>query len=194
MLGIYSASAQINSAETIVASESEPVAVEFMIPLEHGVKAVGLNMTPILKQIIPFNRSNPNISGPYFVQFRRIKESGTIARSGLGWSLVADDFQDPTINLRFGWERRRDFYSRWTYNRGFDFVLSSGGFNVKPGAAFEDVFLGVQFTWGLDYFVLPHISLNLETGLAIGIGNEAAFTTFFIPPISLNLNYWFVKM
>lgn len=194
LFGMNSAGAQVDSTGTYDTADNNTPLNGFMIPMEHGVKSVGLNMTPILKQIIPFNRSNPNISGPYFVQFRRIKQSGTIARTGLGWSLVAEDFDIPTLNLRFGWERRRDFYSRWTYNRGFDFVLSTGGFNIRPGNNFDEVFLGVQFTWGFDYFILPHISLNLETGLAVGIGNDASFTTFFIPPISLNLNYWFVKM
>ncbi|MBK7426964.1 MAG: hypothetical protein IPI60_08000 [Saprospiraceae bacterium] len=173
---------------------SDSTANGFTVPMTHGTKSVGLNMTPMLKQLIPFNRSNISVAGPYFVQFRRIKKSGVLARSGLGWNLGTTDFDIPNINLRFGWERRRNFYSRWTYNRGFDFVFSTGGINIDSGNDNFEAFLGVQFTWGLDYFVLPNVSLNLETGLAVGIGSDNSFTTFFIPPISLNLNYWYVKM
>ncbi len=189
----YSAGAQDLPADSLGLEESDTL-VSFMIPMVHRTKAIGINMTPILKQIIPFNRSNPNVSGPYYVQFRRVKKSGTIARTGLGWNFSTNDFEIPNVNLRFGWEKRRAFYSRWTYNRGFDFVLSTGGFNVNARTEEVEGFLGMQFTWGLDYFILPHVSLNLETGLAIGIGSDDSFTTFFIPPISLNLNYWFVKM
>ena len=33
-------------------------------------KQFGMNMTPLLVQLIPFNRSNPNITGPFAVNFK----------------------------------------------------------------------------------------------------------------------------
>ncbi|MEM7535367.1 MAG: hypothetical protein AAF639_24530, partial [Chloroflexota bacterium] len=43
---------------------------ESIFDMSRPYKVVGLNATPLLVQLIPFNRANPEVTGPYYMNFR----------------------------------------------------------------------------------------------------------------------------
>lgn len=165
--------------------------LKFELPRRH--KMVGLNMTPLLVQMIPFNRSNPNISGPYSLNYRSFRGNSAF-RFGLG-AFISDDFfnndqTSPHFNLRMGWERRKSFYQRWAYSFGLDFFASGGGFNIQNGNNDEDEgSVGMGFVWGTEYFINPKISLSVESQFLVGFLSSDGPTLIFIPPVALYLNF-----
>jgi len=166
-------------------------ALLYELPRRH--KMVGLNMTPLMVQLIPFNRSNPNLSGPYSLNYRSFRGNSAF-RFGLG-AFVSEDFFDtgqtsPHFNLRIGWEKRKSFYKRWAYSFGLDFFGSAGGFNIQGGGSSEEEgSAGMGFVWGTEYFINPKISLSVESQFLIGFLTFDGPTLIFIPPVALYLNF-----
>lgn len=147
-------------------------------------KVVGINTTPLLTQLIPFNRSNPLVAGPYFMTLRSYRGRNAF-RYGLGANLNSNSINNnnASLNLRLGWERRKSFYEQWSYSFGFDLFFSGGGFNLaNTDIDFGSV--GFGFVWGIEYFINQKVSLNIETALYAGTG-----VFQFIPPVGLNLNF-----
>jgi hypothetical protein len=150
---------------------------------------VGLNMTPLIGQLVPFNRQSQIASGPYFVHFRRFVENSAF-RFSLGWQLVPDingsnEPFDQFFNMRFGLERRKHIFGRWAYNWGLDVLFIGGSPNLGNSSRVEVLF-GGGITWGLEYQINNHLSVNIETAMIISI---AAPGLRFIPPVGINLNY-----
>ena len=164
---------------------SNTVLEESSIKFPDRYKVVGLNVTPLLTQLIPFNRSNPLTSGPYFMTYR-VYNGRNAFRYGLGTNISNNSIDDNNVflNLRLGWERRKSFYKRWSYSFGFDTFLSGGGFNLADNGNDDFLRVGVGFVWGMEYFINPKVSLNIETALYFG---NTLFQ--FIPPVGLNLNF-----
>lgn len=85
-------------------------------------RIVGLNMTPLVTQLVPFNRSSPDAAGPFLLRFKRYgSQNKTAFRFSLGVHLTPDDdgeFEEPQIN---GWEKRRSMSKHWGYTRGLRF-------------------------------------------------------------------------
>lgn len=159
-------------------------------------KSIGLNMTPLVTQLIPLNRSDPREAGPYLVHFKTFGLRNRHAfRFSLGLHIVPDensDFGDPQLNIAMGWEKRRSLGGRWAYTRGFDFVLLAGDLNVPGNDQSEDTaFLGGGPVWGIEYFVAPRISIGTEASLIIGVVPDFGFAADIIPPVGLFLNHYF---
>lgn len=163
-----------------------------------GYKVMGFNTTPLLVQLIPFNRSDPRVVGPYYVNWRSyVEQKGKLKgfKISLGVDLSDVDDINPVqafFNFRLGFEGYRRLSPRWGYTRGFNGFFSAGDFNT-PGTKQEDeVFLGIGPHWGVDFFVSPKVSLSLETALVFGTTDFGAKFEF-IPPVALNLNFWSPK-
>lgn len=155
---------------------------------------VGLNTTPLLVQLLPFNRSDPEVTGPYFVAFRFYNSKDFAFRMGIGWNVTADaelaEDENNHLNFRLGWEKRKGIFKKWTYSAGFDFFLSAGDLNISSDKEDDSVLFGLGPTWGVDYFINEAISLSIETSLLIGYSPDVGGLQLeFIPPIALYLNF-----
>lgn len=160
-------------------------------------KIVGLNMTPLLTQLIPFNRSNPREAGPYLVHFKKYGLSGKNAfRFSMGIHLVPDDqdeLADPQFNIAFGWEKRRSISKRWSYTRGFDFMFLAGDLNV-PGVANTEESAAIAFgpVWGIEFAIDRRITIGTEAALALGWSPDSeGFLFDIIPPLGIFLHHYF---
>ncbi len=158
--------------------------------LPERYKMIGLNMTPLLTQLIPFNRSNPTVAGPYMMTYRSYRDNNAF-RFGLGANLSDESFNNSTatFNMRMGWEKKKSFYESWSYSFGLDFFISGGGFNLSNASNSESGVFGTGVVWGIEYFVNPKVSLNVETAFYLGAGGDDGPTILFIPPVGLTLNF-----
>jgi len=165
-----------------------PNAPKYILPERY--KMIGLNMTPLLTQLIPFNRSNPTVAGPYMMSFRSYRDNNAF-RFGLGSNLSNETLNNrtATFNMRMGWEKKKSFYQNWSYSFGLDFFISGGGFNLSNAANTETGVFGTGIVWGIEYFLNPKISLNVETAFYLGAGGNDGPTILFIPPVGLTLNF-----
>ena len=163
-----------------------------------GYRVMGFNTTPLLVQLIPFNRSDPRVVGPYYVNWRSYVQKNDKLKGfkiSLGVDLSDVDDINPVqafFNFRLGFESYRRISPRWGYTRGFNGFFSSGDFNTPGSKPNNDVFLGIGPHWGVDFFVSPKVSLSLETALVIGTAGLGPKIEF-IPPVALNLNFWSPK-
>ena len=160
-----------------------------------GYRIVGLNMTPLLVQLIPFNRSNPSVTGPFYVSTKKYKKSNVGFRFGIGLDIDPagdEEGEEAFFNLRIGWEKRKAFSQRWAYYGGFDFMFIGGDLNILGAKSEETGAFGVAPVWGIEYALTEHIYLSTETALFLGI-DFGAFDSVprfeFIPPVSLFLNF-----
>lgn len=153
-------------------------------------KMIGLNMTPLLTQLIPFNRSNPTVAGPYMMTYRSYRGNNAF-RFGLGSNLSNETFNNntATFNMRMGWEKKKSFYENWSYSFGLDFFISGGGFNISNASNTEAGIFGTGLVWGIEYFLNPKVSLNVETAFYLGAGGDDGPSILFIPPVGLTLNF-----
>ena len=152
-------------------------------------KMIGLNVTPLMSKLIPFNRTNPLVSGPYMMSYRAYRGRNAF-RFGLGANLSSETFDNnsASLNMRMGWERKKSFYDNWSYSFGLDFFVSGGSFNLVANGNNEDGAFGLGFVWGMEYFFNPKVSLNIETAFYMGGGDDGPVFQF-IPPVGLNLNF-----
>lgn len=158
-------------------------------------KIVGFNMTPLVTQLIPFNRSSPRLAGPYLIRFKRYGATGKRAfRFSLGLTTATPDDVDTKVgaNLGFGWEKRRGFARRWTYTRGFDIALLLGNNNLPDFTTTGNAILALGPLWGLEYTLAPRITLGTETSLLLGVNAAFEFLPVFqvVPPVGLFLHYY----
>lgn len=156
-------------------------------------KIISINTTPLITQLIPFNRTNPQISGPYNVEFHRFRGSRAFHTS-LGMFLASDDnfntADNVHFNFRIGGEKRRDFFEKWSYYSGWDFYLSAGSFNLISDKSTETAVLGAGPRWSVGYNFNQTVSLSIETALVLGLDLDLGSIDFeFIPPIAINLNF-----
>ena len=164
-------------------------------PLPMPYRTVGINTTPLLVQLIPFNRSNPRVTGPYYMTWRsyRINRRGQVGgfRMALGADLsdVDDESFQAFINFRFGWERKKVIHERWSYSSGLDFMIFGGDLNIPGGKDQDAAGFGFGPVWGIEYDLARHVSLSIETALFIGTAAESGFKLEFIPPVSIYMNF-----
>lgn len=163
------------------------------VPLPY--RSAGVNMTPLLVQLVPFNRSDPKVTGPYHVAFRSFRENRKGRVTGFRWALGADlsDANDEGtqsfINLRMGAGTLRRLHPRWAFSSGVDLMISLGDLNVPGSKDNDGAAFGCGPFWGVDYGLSSHISLSIETALFVGIDVETGFKLEFIPPVAVYLNY-----
>ena len=156
--------------------------------------AIGLNASPLLVQVAPFNRSNPRVLGPYFITYRVYSNRDRAFRLALGWdvdaSFSADESQSH-FNFRAGMERRRKIAGRWSYSMGWDLAISGGDFNLPGEKELDTGFIGLGPTWGFEFFINRTVSLSTEVSLWLGLDtNEGIPRLQVVPPVALLLNVW----
>ena len=156
--------------------------------------SIGLNASPLLVQVAPFNRSNPKVLGPYFITYRVYTDKDRAFRLALGWdvdaSLTADEAQNH-FNFRMGLERRRQIADRWSYSMAWDMAISGGDFNLPGEKDVETGFIGLGPTWGFEFFINRTVSLSTEVSLWLGLDtNEGIPRLQVVPPVALFLNVW----
>lgn len=159
-------------------------------------RIVFFNMTPMASQFVPFNAIDPFTAGPinlgakYFV-------NNVGYRFGVGVNI---DFSNGTdqnrfLNIRNGYEKRKNINENWKYTHGCDALLSFGGLNL-PGNSQQGgdfLLLAIAPFWGVEYCFNKNFSISTETSLLIGLGtgdffDESPFRLKFIPPVSLFFN------
>lgn len=159
-------------------------------------KIIGLNMTPLVTQLIPLNRSNAREAGPFLLRFKTYGRRNRVAfRFSLGVHIVPDensDFDNPQLNIAMGWEKRRSLGGRWAYTRGFDLLILAGDLNT-PGSTQDDetIMLGGGPVWGIEYFFDRRISIGTEATLAMGFSPDIGVVMQIIPPVGIFLNHYF---
>lgn len=160
-----------------------------------------MNMSPLITQLVPFNRSNPLVTGPYMVRFKKYKNNKAF-RFGLGANLhiLTEDNSERILNLAMGWERRKRVSGRVAMTAGVDGFLSVGGFNIQGSNSsgndglLESDFeggIGIGPTWGLEYALTRNISISTETALHIPIASTLGL--FLVPPTAIYVNYRFFR-
>lgn len=162
-----------------------------------GYKVMGFNTTPLLVQLIPFNRSDPRIVGPYYVNWRSyVEQKGKLKGFKISVGIDLSDANEEAVqsffNFRLGFEGYRRLSPRWGYTRGFNGFFSVGDFNTPGAKQRDEIFLGIGPHWGVDFFVSPKVSISLETALVFGT-TDFGPKFEFIPPVALNLNFWSPK-
>ncbi|AEE51403.1 hypothetical protein [Haliscomenobacter hydrossis] len=171
---------------------------------EGSYKVMGFNTTPLLVQLIPFNRSDPRVVGPYYVNWRSYMQNarglkGFKISLGIDLSDANGEAVQAFLNFRLGFEGYRKISPRWGYTRGFSVMFSAGDFNTPGTKQDDNVFFGFGPHWGVDFFVSPKVSLSVETALVFGTASPQDFGVGggprfeFIPPVALNLNFWAPK-
>jgi len=159
-------------------------------------RIVGLNMSPLVTQLIPFNRSNPREAGPFLLRFKHYgPRMKTAYRFSLGVHLTPGDdfdFEDPQLNFAIGWEKRRSITPRWAYTRGFDFMFLAGDLNIPGSGNSDNLTVGLGPMFGLEYFIDRRISIGCEAVLVVGLSPTAELIVVnILPPVGIFLNHYF---
>ncbi|MCC6726190.1 MAG: hypothetical protein IT258_16905 [Saprospiraceae bacterium] len=174
-----------------VFAQSDSLKNEWAFPERY--RMISLNATPLLTQLIPFNRTNPLQSGPFNVEFNRFKGKRAFHTS-LGVFVVSDGNFDvvnnANFNFRMGSTKRKEFSERWTFYHGWDFYFSLGNLNLIGDNASDRAVIGVGPRWSIAYRIKPPFSISIETALILGLDiNNGVPNLEFIPPVALNMNF-----
>lgn len=155
-------------------------------------RELSMNMTPLLTMLIPFNRANPRIVGPYMIQTIRYK-GDNFFRFSLGADLsdIGASGENAHVNFRFGWGKRRYISKKLSYLISGDLIVSLGDLNIQGVQSNGGSTFGIGPTWGLQYRISDKVNIGTDTALLIGLNTDGfgiiAFE--FIPPVSVFLNF-----
>lgn len=173
--------------------QSDSLPGELNLPYRYNV--TGINTTPLLVQLVPFNRSDPKVTGPYYVTYRRYKDNKAFRMAlGADFSDAADEGTLSHINFRIGWEKRKSIYRRWAYTRGWDFFAALGDLNLPGDKENDAARFAFGPTWGIEYNFNPSVFLSIESSLLMGIDASSGIPVLeFIPPVAVYLNFRIAK-
>jgi hypothetical protein len=158
---------------------------------EKIVKAqfISMNMTPLLVQLIPFNNTNPLVSGLYNVTYKAYKgDKGFIFSLGATMFGASTPQQNRFLNLRLGWEKRKVRHKNWFYTKGTSILFSSGHLNIVGNSRGTESSLGAGPHWSFGYDLNPLISIGSEMMLFIGAGDNG-LSISFLPPTAINVTF-----
>lgn len=162
-------------------------------PQKKRLTQFGMNVTPLLMQLLPLNRGT-NRTGPIDLLFKRINNQTLWAfRLAAGVNIDVEDEINSHVNLRLGFEKRIDVGKNMYMQTGMDVVGFAGSFNT-PAEQISDntqVGIGIAPILGFEYNITQNISLSTETALFIGTATEAPFYVHVISPTSVFLNVRF---
>ncbi len=182
---ISSLFSQETRVDSVAKKEKKPKSTEY-----------GLNMTGLILDFVPLLNRTTGRTGPYSFSYKKFRGDHAF-RMGLGAHLnpnEAFNISEPlnNINIRIGHEYRKEISKRWRYSRGMDFVAVMGNFNSPIGniGSFNngDGGVGLGFTLGAEYLILPNLSVSTEGMLFAGFMSNSGTTINFIPPVSIFLN------
>ncbi len=151
------------------------------------INQYGMNISPLLIQILPLNRGSSR-TGPYGFSFTRINRKNKIFRMGLG--IFVDEFDEDNshINLRIGGGKLRAINEKWHLMTGWDLMIFAGSFNTPSSENADDGGIGFGPFMSIQYYLSSNISLSTESRLFMGTSVNSGVTFRVIPPISVLLN------
>ena len=156
-------------------------------------KEIGLNMTTFISQFVPFNNTT-SMTGPYDFSFKRYKGNRAF-RFGMGMHIKPEVFFSTgrlnSINLRFGFEKRKNIYNKWKYTRAFDAFLYAGNFNLPDDTSDEDGGLGAGMGFGIEYHFNEKVYVSTEAMLLAGLSVESGILLEFLPPMAVFIHMRF---
>ena len=160
----------------------------------------GMNMTPLVIQLIPLKRGAIR-TGPYnFVYKRKNIAKRRGFRAGIGANVRPFDEGLTHFNLRMGTERIRSINEHWSMTSGADAWFFVGSFNTPSSTNLANNFFfgppvafGGALTFGIEYHFNSQMSLSTESMLAFGLHSDAGGVFEAVPPISILLNIAFEK-
>lgn len=160
------------------------VLFSFEMNAQEKSREVGLNMTQLVSQFIPF-KGNSTLSGPFSFFYRRGKND-RFFNLQIGARVDSDNFETNFINFQVGYLRKRDLGNKFKYYNSINFIASAGGFN-SPGTDFNDDFAGTGFSMGLgfEYNLTESIFLATETTFLLVLGSDGRLD--ILPPVAIFL-------
>jgi len=150
-------------------------------------REVGLNVSPLLSQVVPFNNSSRR-TGPYSFLFRSGRNNKYF-NFELGVQIF--EFDNNTdrnhFNLAIGVLRKNPFGGKFMFFNSYNFVLSAGSFNEPNDPTDGDgVSLGFSYGPGIEYHINDYFYVATESHLFMGVF-EDGFRIHVIPPVSFFL-------
>jgi len=141
---------------------------------------IGLNFTPFISKLIPFNFTEAN-AGLVGLKWKNYGTKNAF-RMSFGANVSDDDFFDLSgfLYLSIGYEKRRSLGRNWSYTTGWEAV----GQAVERD---DSAFLGVSKFYGIEYNFTDRVFLSTEAALRMGWSTETP-TIVFDLPISLFFN------
>lgn len=151
---------------------------------------IGLNVSPLLLQLMPFNTQNPLISGLYNFTYKSYKNQKAFVVSVGATTFNANTSQqNPFLNIRVGLERQKVAHKNWFYTKGLSVLMSNGHLNIFGNSGSrrgENLTIGIGPTWSFGYRVNQTIRIGSEMMLLIG-GGDNGVNLAFIPPLAIDV-------
>lgn len=132
------------------------------IPFWSHSKEVGINVTPLISKLIPFNlRDSPNSNLIGLKTKWYHKKRAFIINFA---SDLSEQF-DNSFFLTIGYEKRHRVYKKFTYTTGFDFGL----YGDPDAIDFSGPFVLFSRPYGLEYHINEKIFISTEARFMIGL-------------------------
>lgn len=146
-------------------------------------KEIGINMTTLFTQFIPFNESVRK-SGPFTLTYR----SGTATKMfNLQVGADINDFDtDRYFNLAMGIIKRKILTDKYSYYMSYNGLISFGSLNIPTDSFRDFTSIGGGIGFGFEYNFNQYIGLGVETMLTLLVSDDGALLST-LPPIGLNL-------
>ncbi|MFN0203171.1 MAG: hypothetical protein ACKVTZ_16715 [Bacteroidia bacterium] len=168
------------------------------------VLEVGINASALIVQMIPFLNRETSKTGPFGFSLKLYSQDNAF-RFGLGARLTANgtlfnsqfDQKEDYFNVRMGYEWRKKLSPKWNYTLGGDGLLIWGnlnapiaGFggtipqvpNIFGGIVASPISVGIAGVAGIEYEIMPRLSISTESMLFIGAGQ---INMAVVPPVSI---------
>ena len=156
------------------------------------INQFGMNISPLLIQIMPLNRGSVR-TGPYGFSYTRINHKNKVFRMGLGVFINDFDTDNSHLNLRIGGGKIRKVGERWHLMTGWDFNIFGGSFNIpRSGDNDDDGGIGFGPYMGLQYYLTQNVCFSTESFLFMGTTSNTPVTFRVIPPIAIFVHINFV--
>ncbi|MFK7908449.1 MAG: hypothetical protein AB8B69_25180 [Chitinophagales bacterium] len=181
VIGFFSYS--LSWAQIVKKKNAEPI---FAVHLEDStmmVKQFGMNISPLLVQLIPLNRGTIR-TGPYGFNYASINHKNKVFRLGLGaW---IDDFEnDSHLNLRIGIGKLRKISEKWHLMTGWDLMAFGGNLNLPESGTLDDGGIGIAPFMGIQYYVIPNVCVGTEGAFFMGITANTPLSFRALPPVGV---------
>ncbi|MGB0932075.1 MAG: hypothetical protein ACPGVB_14930 [Chitinophagales bacterium] len=158
------------------------------------INQFGMNLSPLLLQLIPLNRGT-RLTGPYGFSYNRVNTKNRMFRLGLGVFIDDDFFGESHLNLRIGFGKLRKISKKWHLTTGWDFIAFAGSLNIpNENNNFEDAGIGFGPVMGLQFYPTPNISLGTESFLFIGTTDSSPVALRVIPPLAVFIHINFTSI
>lgn len=158
-------------------------------------KEVGLNMSGLVSQLVPFASSGQG-SGPFAVTWLSGR-TNTFFRVSLGGTVGAEDTlfgngDAGHLALGVGFTKRKKVYKNWIYESSVMGMGYANGLNIPGSDGSDTAGLGLGIGFAPGYEISDRVRINAEAILFLGLGTNAVHI-IFVPPVAINLKYRFVS-